>query len=189
MSVALGIIAAVGLVVGIAGTLSAAEAAEEAEKAKAKAIRERAELKRKQADEILRRVEINVLAMRREKNQLVGRQTSGFAKAGVDFSGSSITVINATEESFIRGTMVARREARYKANQLRQGADIDLTLASDSLAAGESMRKARLIQGLGRGLQSLSKVDFDSKSQNSDLGAGGSGDLISNNAGGGTGGE
>jgi hypothetical protein len=162
--------AAVPAILAIAGTGAQVAGSIVGGNARARAAEEGAKLKKLQADEVLKRSEINIRALQRQKRQLTGRQVSSFAKAGVDFSGSAIEVLDATEDQFKRDILSARREAAFKADQLRRGADIDTRLASDARAAGIISGVSTGLSGGVRGLTAAGVFDKAGKPDELKLG-------------------
>lgn len=120
-----------GAAVAAVGLVGQAVGGAMAGKARKRAAEQQAQMKREQADELLRRAKRNAVSLIKERNILKGKQASGFAKAGVEMSGSALEVLNATDETYRQEVVNARQEAQFKANQLRRGADVDMKLASD----------------------------------------------------------
>jgi hypothetical protein len=128
--------AIIGAGIGAAGAIIAAE--DEAEM-----LEYDAELKRMQADEIMKRAERNKEAAKKRGQKLIAEQSAAFAKGGVDVSSkTSITVMEDTAASIIDELEDISIVAGFEAMQIRTGADIaDL--------AAENTRTAGLIQAAG----------------------------------------
>lgn len=141
---ALPVLGLIGTGVQVGGQIAAGNA-------RSKAAQQQAQIKNEQADELLKRAETNILAIKRQRNKVVSQQASGFAKANVEASGSMLEVLENTEVEFKREVVNARREAEYKADQLRRGADIDLQLASD-------IKTASTIGGIAAGIGGVADV-------------------------------
>ena len=147
--------AIIGLTVG--SIFLQAEAASKEAAAKERALEERSAAKRLEAEELLERSEINAQSLRREGEDIKAAQVGGFAKAGVDVSsGSPLSVLLDTNVKLSRELGLQKREADFKATQLRRGADIDLELAGDERKIGKAKRLqiffsgARDVAGAGR---------------------------------------
>lgn len=122
--------------------------------AQKRAAEREAELKRQQADEVIRRSKQNVLALKRQRRTVKGRQISGFAKAGVELAGSTLEVLNSTEMEFERDILNTRRDAEFKASQLRAGADI-------AIEEGKAAKTAGLIGGIAGGVTGIGGLASD----------------------------
>ncbi len=123
---ALAIIGAAAAGATIYSQLSSAASQEEAAK-------KNAELKRQQADELMAREAINEDIMRNQvriamKDSAPSQASRGIEGAGI---GGQITALNTLQSNLI----IAHRDAAYKANLLRQGADVENKLASDQMSA------------------------------------------------------
>ena len=141
--------AAVAAVVGTGVTIYGQQ--KEA-KAKARAAKKNAELKRLQALELLDRFEINSQALMAEGELLKDRQKVDLASRGIDIgSGSALSVIEETNALVARQLILDRKEAEFKAQQLRSGADMDVELAGD-------IRSAANIRSVGTFLSGVSSA-------------------------------
>lgn len=123
---ALPIIAAVGTGMEIYGQISAASA-------QADAARRNAALKQQQASELLARETINESMIQQQSGIISSRYGSAAAAQGIEGAGiaGQLAILNNTQITIAN----SRREADFKAQMLRQGADIENKLASDVLSA------------------------------------------------------
>lgn len=148
---------ATGAVVGltVATTLIQAQASKKEAQAQEKALKQRADAKKVEAFELLARFKINAESLRREGEDIKAAQVGGFAKAGVEVStGSPLSVLLDTNIKLARELGLQKREADFKAAQLRRGADIDIELAGD-------VRKAEKLKRIGiffSGAQSIARI-------------------------------
>ena len=141
MAVGAAVVAVAGLAVTLYGNHKASEAQEEAMNAKAAA-------KRKQADDLMERFEQNVLALEVSGKQFGEGQSAQFAKGGVEIGeGSPLLAIENTFSSVQRQIGIERKEAEDKAELLRSGADVDVTLGGDIRTAGQIQNVGTFLQG------------------------------------------
>ena len=114
-------------VAGVGGTIIAMEGERKAARAQQKAARANAEAKRLQALELLDRFEINSKALVMEGEQVKASQQVEIAGRGIDVSSSSaLNLIEETNAMVARQLILDRKEAMFKADQLRRGADMDM---------------------------------------------------------------
>ncbi len=127
MGVTLAITAAVGAGVNVAGTLMSANA-------KANADQQSAALKYKQADELMSREAINEDIMRTQE----GRTEDQFraASGSTGFANTGIGGVLRMRSDLSKNIGLSQRDAAFKAEMLRTGAQIDTNLASDERSAG-----------------------------------------------------
>ncbi len=120
------IIAAVGTGTQVYGSISSANNQAEAQ-------RRDAALKNEQANEILAREAINRTAIDKQTVLDQGAYAAAFAASGREGGGigGQIDIFNSAQEIISN----ARREAKYKSDALRQGADIQASLASDIVSS------------------------------------------------------
>jgi hypothetical protein len=91
-----------------------------------------AELKERQAEEILSRAQSNAAIARLSGQQLRGEQGAAFAKGGVDVgTGSPLLMMEQTNIEIEREVQSINREAQFEAEQLRRGAIVDKQQAQD----------------------------------------------------------
>jgi len=120
------------LVGGAGGQLDAADGAVDS-------ARSAARLAGLQANEVLKRSEINVSAIKKEAIQFGGEQVSAFAKSGIDVGGATpLMVREEAQSSFNREIFNTRREAQFRAGAIRAGARADI-------AAAKAQRRAATI--------------------------------------------
>lgn len=118
--------AAVGGALSLYGTIKGAND-------QADAVERNSALKRQQADELMARQEINeqIIREQSEKSSLsYGASFAGTGREGAGIGG--ILQIHRDAQEQILNT---RRDAEFKARQLREGADIQSDLASDSITS------------------------------------------------------
>ncbi len=136
--------------VAVAGTAISVIGQRKAAKAQARAARENAQQKRLQALELLDRFEINSQSLLVEAELTKGKQKVSFAGKGIDISaGSALSTIEETNAVVAKQIMLDRREAEFKAAQLRRGADIDVTLAGDIRRAQRLRTVGTFLSGAG----------------------------------------
>lgn len=132
-------LAAAGTAFSVFGKISEANARSEA------AERE-AELKRRQARELLLRQSINESIMREEAVRsglsLASRNSRGESGGGI---GSLLTVKKETEQNIL----LSRREAEYQAEMIRRGADVNMKLAGDIKTASYIGAAGTLLSSAG----------------------------------------
>jgi hypothetical protein len=119
--------------------------------AQSAAAEQTARLKNAQADEILSRELINEQMIRENSARLESGYFVSFASTGAEGGlGGVLQIQRQTERNLVN----AKRDAEFKASQLRAGADIDLNLASDALSASY-ITGAGTILGFGAKAYSL----------------------------------
>ena len=143
----------------VASTVVQIDASRKAAKARARALRARADGKRQQAEELLKRNEFNIEQQEMAAEEFKGSQIVGFAKAGVALgTGVTLAALEDTQTRLDRAIQISREEAEFKANQLLAGADIDTRLASDVRSAE---RRERLGIFLGGAKQTIDTGVFE----------------------------
>lgn len=117
----------------IAGVAIQAYGAISGASAQADAARFEADSKRQQADEILKREAINEQAI----SDTASRQSLEFGSASASQGGEGVSIGGQVQiQGYARKQLaLAQRDAEFKAEQLRAGANIDTTLASDNMRA------------------------------------------------------
>jgi len=131
------IIGAVGAGIKAVGSIKAGNA-------KKRQAERQAALQDQQAEETINRAETNVLALKRQREGLKGAQRSGFAKGGVELSGSALEVLEDTNTQFDRDVVNTRRQAQFDADQIRRGAQI-------TRAEGKAAKTAGILGAVGAG--------------------------------------
>jgi hypothetical protein len=122
------VIALVGLGATIFGQVKAAEARSDAADLNSG-------LKEEQAKELLERSKINIARIERSGREVSGKQEAVVSSSGFELTGSTILLLEDTYRRISEKVADAGREARFKADQLRKGADIETELASDAFDA------------------------------------------------------
>lgn len=139
-------------VAAVAGTALTIAGQRKAAKNEARAARENASQKRLQALELLDRFEINSQSLLLEGELVKGKQRVSFAGKGIEVgAGSALSTIEETNSIVARQLLLDRKEAEFKAGQLRKGADIDVRLAGD-------IKSARKLQNIGAFLSGAGAV-------------------------------
>lgn len=137
----LGVIAAVGAVASLIGSVSEADS-------RAGAAQKDAALKRMQADELLEREAINEALIREQSDMAEGEYATAFGATGREGAGigGRLRIRNNTARTIAN----FRRDAEFKAKMLREGANIADSLASDAITAGYISGAGSLLQGAGK---------------------------------------
>ncbi len=142
--------AAIGGIISLAGTAASMSANSKAAREEQKAMESRASAKRDQADEIIRRNEFNIKELRVEANTFMQSQISEFAASGVAVgTGATLLALEDTQDRMFKQIDVNTREAEFTADQLRRGADVDITQGAGAIEAGKSQNVARFLSGVG----------------------------------------
>lgn len=161
MSVIGGVSSLVGSGLSIYGGYEQAEAAKDVAAAEAAALKRKAEferaLKNEQADEILKREQINARYIEKEVPRLQGEYATAFAASGRQGGiGGMVRIKRQIAESLT----LSRQDAEYKARMLRAGADIDVTLATEAgsrlISGAERGYTGTILGGVGSALPTLS---------------------------------
>tara|TARA_R100001530_G_scaffold135677_1_gene113510 strand:+ start:974 stop:1435 length:462 start_codon:yes stop_codon:yes gene_type:complete len=134
-----------------ASTAVQMHSARKAAKAQERAMRAKAEAKRIQSEELLKRSEFNIEQLEMEAEEFQGEQISRIAKSGIGGGvGLSLSLLEQTQDRLIRAVNISRREAEYKAEQLRAGADIDTRLSSDIRSTSRRERVGIFLGGAAK---------------------------------------
>lgn len=123
------ILAAAGAALSIYGQIKGAEA-------DAEAARREAASRELEADEILKRVQVNQAIVQEEGDILMGQQTTFFAGSGVQMGRSPLAVLERTAHGIAREKKNMDIEAQFRAAQLRSGAVLSRDLAGQRMQAG-----------------------------------------------------
>lgn len=156
---------------GLGGSLDASDAAVDA-------ARNNARLAGLQANEVLKRSEINISTLRKEAIQFGGEQVSAFAKSGIDVGGASpIMVREETISSFNREIFNTRREARFRATSIRAGAAANIAAAKAGARASTIGAVTGAVLGIAGGFnKGLFKLpNFSTSGSGGGSGGGGAG--------------
>lgn len=100
---------------------------------KSDAVKAEAALKEAQANELLDREKINEGLMQEQESSIESGYVSAFADTGRE--GGGIGGVIKLRNQLQKNIDISRREASFKAQMLRAGANIDTTLASQQLSA------------------------------------------------------
>lgn len=135
----------------VAGTVITIEGQRREARAQASAARQNAKAKRLQALELLDRFDINSQALVLEGELVKGKQKISFASKGIDIgSGSALSTIEETNAIVAKQLILDKKEADFKVEQLRAGADADLTLAGDIKSSQRLRSLGTLFSGVGQ---------------------------------------
>lgn len=128
---------AIPLFVAVAGTAISAWSSMEAGKAEAGAFKDAANAKRRQADSVMERFDINAEFTRMEGRGFQNRQRAAFASGGVDIgSGAALSALEDTASKIERRVELDRMEADANVDALLLGADLDVKSAKSSIKSG-----------------------------------------------------
>ena len=130
----------------VAGTITQVIATEKRAKAQERAAKDQATAKRLAAEEVLERFKFNAEALRTDAFSFQQEQIAAAAKAGLSEQ-STLIAMEGTQARLDRQLDIERREAEFKAAQLRAGADIDLRLAGDIKKAKRFEQAGTFLQG------------------------------------------
>jgi len=129
--------AGIGIGLQVAGSLGGAIGSIFGGKSEKRAAEARARQLEIQAQEILRRSELNQERIRKEGESFTASQASGFAKGGIDLgTGSPLLVIAETALQFDKDIAEERRQSEFDAAQVRAGAAAARRSGRDSARAG-----------------------------------------------------
>lgn len=143
--------AAVAATLIVAGSVMSAKAQREAGAADRARAEASAKLKREQADEMLRRTEINVKDMTLEGELLKSEQTAMYAKGGVDVTtGTALLMLEDTENIIATRQERMRYEAEYEALNLRKTAAAEEKYGVAMERAAKTRSTATLLGGFGQ---------------------------------------
>lgn len=140
------IVAGIGVATTAAGTGLQLFGQHKEAKAREAAARRNKEIRDQQAQEILRRTEINARAMRVQREDLLSRQISGAAAGGAALSGSVLQNLNEAAAEFELQELNMRREANFRAQQVMSGAQFEL---DQQLDATSGLGLQQIATGLG----------------------------------------
>ena len=137
---------------------------------KAEAQEQEAYLKMLQADELEAREAINEQAILENSERI--QLEYGAAVASTGFAGGGIGGILRIKRDTEQAISNARRDASFKAMMLRRGADIELNLASDTMAASYITGAGTLLSFAGNAYASKDLHRGPSKNDKLDSGGG-----------------
>ena len=130
------------------GTISGAQAQEEA------AQRKQA-LANAQANEMMERELINEQIMREKSAEAQSGYRASWGSSGKE--GGGIGGVLKMQKDLAENISLSRRDAEYKANMLRAGAQMETDLYSDRVTASYITGAGTLIGGVGQGFQIYDK--------------------------------
>lgn len=137
------IISAIGVGVSYEGQRKAGSQAEDARRMQAEALGE-------QASQIERQGEREEDIARGRLRQLLAKQRTAYAKAGVDLStGSPLTILAATAAEGEKELGLIRQETKETAAATRKGAQLQTLYGRSERAAGRTGATGTLLAGLG----------------------------------------
>lgn len=122
-------------------------------KAQEEAMRIEAAEKRLQADELIRRFEINTKQKLKEGKFVKAEQTAQFALSDIELSGSSLLALEETQRAMTESIDLERQELEFKVQALRRGASFDDIQAGKIREAEKFDRFAILYSHASRGAQ------------------------------------
>jgi len=142
----------------VVGTYITIQAQNKEARAKSRAARENAKLKRLQALEVLDRADINKDVLIKQAAQLKGKQRTVFGGRGIDVStGSALDVVEETDSMVAEQIALELREANWTADQLRRGADLDITQAKQISEINKWRNISTFLSGAGTAFAAGSK--------------------------------
>lgn len=124
------------IALAVASGAVAAYASIQESEARAEQARREASLKRLQAEETLARMEINTDLMKRQGKRLEGSQVAQFGAFNVSIGAAGYGLLSETQRTVQEQIDLMRRDARFRAEMLRQGAKSSDVLAQDITNAG-----------------------------------------------------
>lgn len=137
------IIAGAGLGLAAYGMISGAAAQADAEERDAA-------LKRLQADEVIRRMYVKEEEMRKYGIELEGQQSSAISASGFDYQGSPLLLMETTKKNVEREILEMQRDAMFRADQLRKGADISMDISGSTSTAGWIQAGGTVLGGVAK---------------------------------------
>lgn len=147
---------AIGLGLQAIGTGLSMDAAGKQADAERAALRGKALLQRKQADERLRQLKTEVDIFKQNKEIAMGDSVSSYAKAGVAMTGSPMMVLGQTERNLQSSLADMERKGLKEVELIREGAQ-QLTQAADRV--NPRMEQAGILtSGLAGGLDIANKA-------------------------------
>lgn len=144
------IIGGVGVASAVGGTALQMSAQAKEAAAREKAAQQNKQLRDAQAKEILRRLDINLRALGRQREQFLARQVSGASAGGAALSGSVLQNLNETAEAFEMEQLQMRREANFRAQQIVAGAQMQFDAEKAALGNVGLQQAATAIRGVSQ---------------------------------------
>lgn len=135
----------------------------------AEQARRSAALRDQEANEILARAAINEKYLQKQGDQFLTSQIEAYAKAGVTISGSPLQVLEQTKSDFTEQKMLLQRDAEYRANLQRAG-------AQDLRGAAEQIRQGGYLSAFGTllgGVGNIAAASGGSKTKTQNISGGG----------------
>lgn len=129
---------AIPLIVAMAGTAISAWSSMEAGKAEAGAFEDSAFAKRRRANSVMERFDINAEFTRLEGKSFKGKQLAAFAGGGVDIgSGAALSAMEDTANKIERRIEIDKMEAESNRDSLLMAADLDIKSARAAEKGGQ----------------------------------------------------
>ena len=139
-------VASLGLAFGGLGMEAGAKLA--AGDVEAQALENQAFLRREQANELLRRSELNIELSRSEGEKFKSEQVAAFAKSGVDVSfGSAVQLQAVTAAAITQDLLNQREEARQEARNIILGAEAQESAAGSVRSAAKISAVSGFVSG------------------------------------------
>lgn len=125
----------------------------------------------KQAIEQRERTDIRLQRLKKEEGRFLGDQTAAISAAGVEVSGSALSNLADTTESFREERQDIQRTSEFEVEQLLKGAQGARKAGRQALATG-------IVGGFASGLSSFGNIGskrglFDPKTDQTQVGSGG----------------
>lgn len=140
----------------LAGTAFQVAGEIEESKAQQKAAFENADAKRAQAFEYLKRTETNIERLKGDAKKFKASQVAAFAASGVDVSsGATLLQLEETNSQLAEQITIERREARFTAENIIRGAEIDIETASQIRKSTPMRAAATGLSGGGKAFSLL----------------------------------
>jgi hypothetical protein len=154
------VLMAVGLGVGVAGTLQAGREAEAAGKSQAAWDEYNAKLAEREAVETQEAAAVEERKLRKGGARLKAKQRVGFAQAGVTFEDSPMAFLEQTASEIELGALEIRRGGQVGAQQLKASAVLSRLKGKSAILRGRAKRRASFFQAASLGLMGAGSLGF-----------------------------
>lgn len=141
--------AIIGIAAEVIGTISGAEAQQQAGRAQAKALNAQAAVRELQADEELRKTKKQVEASKKKSQIVFGEQVSSYAKAGVNLSDSPLLVLASNKFEMEQEAVEIERQGVQNASFIRAGAQVLRQEAKATKNAADMAVGGTILSGIG----------------------------------------
>lgn len=121
--------------------------------AQAEAAEKQSHLKNMQADEMLSRQAINEKTMLEQSKRIEGEYANSFAATGGE--GAGIGGQMEIHRTTLENIALTRRDAEFKANMIRMGAEIEMSIASDIKTASYISGAGTILTGAAQAYTTL----------------------------------